>query len=262
MSTLKARAISFAVLVGVGSTGVLALIADAFVSPAQYEEIAADVGLTPEAVAIASGVQVLVLLAVAVAAGLYAAPRVGFDSHLVNRVVDETPLTPAIRAELGPAVGVGSAVGLLLLAAEVVAPEIPNGEAFEMTVELLLQSIPIRVLYGGITEELLLRWGVMAVVALVLWTATGRRGERPSAAIGWAAVTLAAVLFGVLHLPMAATIYGALTVEVVAFIVGANAVGGVGFGWLFWRYSLEAAMIAHAFAHVFAVTGWLGALLL
>jgi hypothetical protein len=33
-------------------------------------------------------------------------------------------------------------------------------------------------------------------------------------------------------------------------VVGANTVVGVLFGYLFWRYGLEAAIIAHAFAHV------------
>jgi membrane protease YdiL (CAAX protease family) len=262
VSRLRARLEQFAILTGIGSLGVLALVFDGLVAPSQYEDVAAEVGLSPELVLLASAVQVFVLLAAAVAAGLYAAPRVEFDSHLANRVVDGTPVAPKIRSELGSALGVGGAIGAMLLAAEVVAPEIPNGETGEMTVPLLLQSLPLRVFYGGITEELLLRWGVMAVVALLLWKVTGRRGDEPSAGVAWTAIAIAAVLFGVLHLPMAATIYGALTPAVVAFIVGANAVGGVAFGWLFWRYSLEAAMVAHAFAHVVAVTGWLVALLL
>jgi len=33
----------------------------------------------------------------------------------------------------------------------------------------LLASIPMRLLYGGITEEILLRWGVMAPIAFVCW---------------------------------------------------------------------------------------------
>ncbi|MDG5759025.1 CPBP family glutamic-type intramembrane protease [Natronococcus sp. A-GB1] len=257
MSRLKLRLGQFAVLVGAGSLGVLALVFDGVVDPSQYEAVAAEAGLSVETVLLASALQVLVLLAAAVAAGLYAAPRVGFDSHLANRVADGTPVASGIPPELRPSLGAGAAVGAMLLAIELVAPEIPNGEAWEMTVPALLQSLPLRLLYGGITEELLLRLGVMAVLALVLWTVTGRRGAEPSAGIAWAAIAIAAVL----HLPMAATIYGALSPAVVAFIVGANAVGGVAFGWLFWRYSLEVAMVAHAFAHVVAVAGWLVALL-
>jgi membrane protease YdiL (CAAX protease family) len=32
--------------------------------------------------------------------------------------------------------------------------------------------------------------------------------------------------------------------------VALNAIGGIVFGWLYWRRSLEAAMVAHASAHV------------
>ena len=41
----------------------------------------------------------------------------------------------------------------------------------------------------------------------------------------------------------------ALDANLVAFIVGANTVFGLLFGYLFWRYGLESAMVAHALAH-------------
>jgi len=40
----------------------------------------------------------------------------------------------------------------------------------------------MRLLYGGITEEILLRWGVMAPIAFVCWgleTGSGARRRRP-----------------------------------------------------------------------------------
>jgi hypothetical protein len=42
---------------------------------------------------------------------------------------------------------------------------------------------------------------------------------------------------------------GRLSRDVVAFVIGTNTVYGARFGYLFWRYGLEAAMIAHAAAH-------------
>lgn len=89
-----------------------------------------------------------------------------------------------------------------------------------------------------------------------------RSRDRPGAGVAWAAIVLSAVAFGIGHLPAATAIYGGLTGDVVTFIVGANAVAGVGFGWLYWRHSLEAAMIAHGLAHVVAVAAWTLLLLL
>jgi membrane protease YdiL (CAAX protease family) len=40
----------------------------------------------------------------------------------------------------------------------------------------------------------------------------------------------------------------------VAMVLVGNSLPGMLFGWLFWRRGLEAAMIAHALAHLFAVT--------
>ena len=50
-------------------------------------------------------------------------------------------------------------------------------------------------------------------------------------------------------MPAAAALLGTLSGDVVIFVIGANAVFGVLFGYLFWRYGLEAAMIAHGTAH-------------
>jgi len=252
---------SLAVLAGVGSLGLIALIVDGIINPTQYEELAAEAGISMEFLLLAAAVQVFILMGLAIVVGLWAAPKLGFESHLVSRVTDGQPLIPAVASEWKPALGVGGAIGALLVTAEAVAPEIPNGEAYEMTVELLVQSIPLRLFYGGITEELLLRWGVMSLIALLAWKVLGTRGKQPSEKVVWSAIIISAVLFGVAHLPMAANIYGALTTEVLLFIVGANTIGGIGFGWLFWRYSLEAAMVAHAFAHVVAVSVWVVLLL-
>ena len=41
-----------------------------------------------------------------------------------------------------------------------------------------------------------------------------------------------------------------LTAGLIMFVVGANTAFGVLFGYLFWRYGLEAAIFAHALSHV------------
>ena len=65
----------------------------------------------------------------------------------------------------------------------------------------------------------------------------------------WAAIIIAALAFGALHLPTVHAVT-ALTPAVVARTLVLNALGGVVFGWLFWRRGLEAAMIAQASAHL------------
>jgi membrane protease YdiL (CAAX protease family) len=113
-------------------------------------------------------------------------------------------------------------------------------------------------LYGGITEEVMLRWGMMTFIVWVIWRRFQKGRPHPSAGAVWAAILLAAVLFGIGHLPATAA-FAPLDGMLVVRTVALNALGGVLFGWLFWRRHLEAAMVAHASAHVgFALAGLVG----
>lgn len=191
------------------------------------------------------------LLAVAVVLGLVFAPRVGLRSHLVAWARGDGPLGAGLRRELPLAVGLGVAVGvslvvLDLLTAALLVPELadlawPAGRTLAVTLA--------GVLYGGITEELLLRWGIMSLLVWVLWRLAGRSRPRPTPALAWTAILLTAVAFGLLHLP-ALSAMAPLTAGLVARTVVLNAIGGAAFGWLFWRRSLESAMVAHAMTHV------------
>jgi membrane protease YdiL (CAAX protease family) len=89
----------------------------------------------------------------------------------------------------------------------------------------------------------------MSALALGGWVLAGRRGDAPGPGVAWAAIGVSAVLFGVGHLPALAQAVG-LTPALIARTVLLNAVAGVAFGWLYWRRSLEAAMVAHAAFHV------------
>lgn len=246
----------FGALFGLGFLGIIALLVTIVLFDPIYSEQAEQIGISLELLAIVSGVQSGLMLAVSVLTGLFLAPRLGFQSHVLNHVSNGTLLLPHVRSELIPALSGGLGIGVMLVLSEWLAPTLLN-EQTEMTIELLVQSILLQLLYGGITEELLLRWGMMTLVVFLLWEATGQRGEQPSSKIVWTAIVVAAGLFGVFHLPVAAPKYGVLTTEVIGYLIGLNANGGVVFGWLFWRHSLEAAMIAHGVGYVSAVSIWI-----
>jgi hypothetical protein len=116
-------------------------------------------------------------------------------------------------------------------------------------------TLLIGVFFGGVTEEIVMRWGLMSLLVFMLnwlrrWLAFGRIVvERPSPLIYWSSICLAALVFAAAHLPSAAAI-GPPTQAVIARVLLLNAVAGVLFGWLFWRYTLESAMVAHAALHV------------
>ncbi|WP_158058029.1 CPBP family intramembrane glutamic endopeptidase [Halorussus halophilus] len=208
-------------------------------------------------------VQPALLLALAVAVGTLLAPRVGLTSHVDERVRGGPSVLGSLREELLLAIGVGGLTFVAVVGGDVLfAPfvaeslEAATPVAQTQTISGLLASLPVRLFYGGITEELLLRWGVLTLFAWAIHAVLarfGNAGETLAPATAWVAIVLAALLFGVGHLPALASMVE-LTPALIVRTVALNAVAGIGFGWLYWRKSLEAAMVAHATFHVVLVS--------
>ena len=252
-----------AVLFGLGLLGVGALVATTYV---QYLG-RANLPVSPTVLALLAAVVPTVLLAVAVLLGTVLAPRVGFRSHVADRVATGSPVLPKLAAEWRVAAAVGVGLGAVVLLLDFGFQSAFGGVTTTSTVSsnavlVLLGSIPLRVLYGGITEELLLRWGFMSLVVWLLWNASGFVRRRraagdgaspptapaPTSTVVWAGILTAAVAFGAGHLPTLFAL-GSTSLPVVLRTVLLNAILGVGFGWLFWRRSLEAAMLGHVAFH-------------
>ena len=197
------------------------------------------------AVVLLSGLQTAVLLALAVAVGVWLAPRVGLRAPVVSSWLVGQPIGPALRTQYLPGI-LGGVVGAAWLwALSQVAPAAlqPSDPASAM-------PLVVKLLYGGITEELLVRWGVMTLVLWAGWRVLQRGQGRPANALVAAAVLSSAMLFALGHLPAAQAMAGELTAPVVAFVLVGNAVFGLVAGWLFARHGLEAAIIAHMLAHL------------
>lgn len=112
------------------------------------------------------------------------------------------------------------------------------------------------VIYGGVIEEVMLRLFWMTLVVFVLWKVFDRKNARPSTAILITANIIAALLFAAGHLPATATMLGLSPMIVFrCFLLN----GGIGllFGWLYRKYGLRYAMIAHGCCHIVSKLIWI-----
>lgn len=197
-------------------------------------------GLTPmafAAITIASGTM---LGALASIVGLWLGPRTGLGAPLLADLVRGRIDRVAWRRALAVAVPAGAGLAAVVVAVDVaLAPFLPA----TTSVSAPLPARYLASLYGAINEELLLRLGLLTAVAWVLALATGARAPlRP--ALLWTATLVAAIGFGVAHLPAVAAVV-TLDGVVVARTIGLNALLGTAFGVLYWRHGLGAAMAAH-----------------
>ena len=103
--------------------------------------------------------------------------------------------------------------------------------------------------YGGIAEEIQLRLLVMSLFAWLGSFISKTSEGKPTSAIFWIANILAAILFGLGHLPATAALIP-LTPLVITRAIVLNGLGGIAFGYLYWKRGLESAMIAHFSADI------------
>ena len=193
-------------------------------------------------------VQTLALIAIAAAGGTALAPRVGFGAPFFEALVSGEPLWPALQPQLLPALGLSVAGALLFLAAYYGFFARRLDPESMRSLEEMRNRIGIwgRVLYGGIVEEVLMRWGLMTVL---VWLGALLVGE-PSAGVIWAAILLSGILFGVGHAPGYLNVGARPTPMFFAATIFLNLWAGTIFAWLYWHYGLEAAMIGHALFHL------------
>lgn len=193
----------------------------------------------------------LPLFALLAALGLWLGGKVGLGAPMLRAWLSGDPQAPrAFRAALPLAIVLGAGAGVAIIALDVFAfgPFMPaslraaGGGVAPAAWQGLLAS-----LYGGINEELLLRLGLMT---LLVWLgALVTRTDQPGPVVAWTANILAAILFGLGHLPATAALVPLSAFWVVRAIL-LNGLAGVAFGWLYWRKGILLAMAAHFSADI------------
>lgn len=193
-----------------------------------------------------SVLQTLVLVGIATAVGLWLGPTVGLGAPLLRAWLAGDANAPRqFRASLPLAAALGLASGIAIVVLDVFAfaPYLRGALPAATPKEPDAWRGLLASLYGGIDEELLLRLGFMTLLAW-LGSKVSRANGPPSSGVMWTANILAALLFGVGHLPATAAVLPLTWVVVVRAIV-LNGLGGVVFGWLYWRRGMLSAMASH-----------------
>lgn len=202
-----------------------------------------------ETLQIVTAAQSVVLILFAAAMGSLLSFKVGLRAPAISAILTRGNVYDALRPQLLPGV-IGGVIGaLVILGFHAFAPA-------DLAAIQSKSSIPLiaRVLYGGITEEVLVRWGLMTFFVWGGWRLLQRGNGVPSANVIWIAIWISALLFGISHVPSVAAAMVTIPGAVVAYITVGNAMFGVVAGYLFWRYGLEAAVTAHILAHIVAYT--------
>ncbi|MDA5111037.1 CPBP family intramembrane glutamic endopeptidase [Brevibacillus thermoruber] len=201
-------------------------------TPEMEREIVAKLG-SKNVMIIVAMLQTAVLAGIATMAGLWASPKVGLNKPFMYN-----------RKSIAAAVAIGLLSACLIAIPEklVFAEALGLDEKFAFSWLYFLGSV----LYGGIIEEILLRFGLMT---LIIWIASKMTRSANSNGIYIAGIVVAALLFAAGHLPATAQMLGVSPLSVTRTLL-LNFLPGIGYGYLYWKHGLAYAMLGHISTHV------------
>lgn len=206
--------------------------------------------ITP-ALKLLSLIQPAVILSVAVLVGVSLASKVGLSSPAAEAAASGGNSVSAFKPQIIPGI-VGGLVGgvAVVLIATMSKPFLSPQVVARIGEFGKFIPLPTRLLYGGITEEVLLRWGLMTLLVWVAWRLFQKGQDKPKPALFVSAILISSLVFGIGHLPVAFMLFPEPTLALTLFVITGNSAFGLIAGYLYWKKGLESAMVAHMLAHV------------
>lgn len=198
-------------------------------------------------VVIVSIVQSVIMFAVAVFIGIKLYKKVNFSLPILEGIIEKKSVNISWKKFLTTSVGSGLLVAIIILILEYFFVMMGS------SISLYKSSVPVwwkgllGAIYGGIGEELLLRFCLMT--AFVWVVSKFQKKENPTSKVVWVGIVIIAVIFGLLHLPVTAAMT-TITPLIIARAILLNGIGGIVFGYLYWKKGLESAIIAHFSADI------------
>lgn len=171
------------------------------------------------------------------------APKVGLRSLVYEKTDWKRSVAKDFKKALPVAILSGVGLGVFFIGFDFwMAPVLEfTGQIQAPTISSFLMAL----LYGGIAEELMLRFGFMTLL-VYLFTRFGKSTSTVPYAL---AIFISAFLFALGHYGATAAVTE-MTSLVWFRMLLLNGLGGIVFGWLYYKHHLEAAIVSHMSAHV------------
>jgi membrane protease YdiL (CAAX protease family) len=236
-----------AILFVLGFAGVLSSLTMEIILP---PEVAAELEaqFSPTQIKFLMLVNPSIFLIAALAMGAFLKEHTTLKSPLLEQLIKRDQRLAIFPILYHGLIG-GILAGLLMVGtATAFAPFLTN--EFAELDKMVNPGLLARFLFGGITEEILLRYGLMTLFVWIGIKVFGKEKVAPY----WIGIALSSILFAIGHFPVVFQTLGNPPPLLLTYILIGNSIGGFIFGWLYWKKGLEAAFIAHIFTHVVIVS--------
>ena len=188
--------------------------------------------------------QSIILFLIVILLGLIISKKIGFGTPIIEGFFQKKNIIPQIKSISGISIIFGLIVGFLIVIGDYIFGLIGSTDLTQiMEIPPPWQGFLVS-FYGGINEEILLRLFFMSLLIFIFSKIRKSDLKKPGPIIIWIAIILSSVLFGLAHIPIAASITK-ITPVYIARALLLNGIGGIAYGWLYWKKGLESSIIAH-----------------
>lgn len=193
-------------------------------------------------------IQSFVLIAILLFVGLKLSKKLGLKIPILESYITKQKIDINVKATIKISILLGCLTGVTIILLDFLF--------IKLGVNVMGQtSIPIwqgflASFYGGISEEIIMR---LFFMTFILWLISKLIKVKTEIVkndlLVWSAIIVASILFGIGHLPVTAVLTTISPLVILRALL-LNGVGGIIFGWLYWKKGLEFAMIAHFSADI------------
>ena len=110
--------------------------------------------------------------------------------------------------------------------------------------------------YGGVLEEIMMRWFLMSLLIFIIWKLFFRKEEAAPKGVMIGVNIVVALLFAAGHLPTTAMTMG-ITPLILVRCFSLNSLAGLICGHLYMKHGIQYAMLSHAGFHILWKIFWI-----
>ena len=189
------------------------------------------------------------LFAVLTFIGLKLSGNLGFQMPILEKFVAKEKIDFNAGSIIKTSVLLGSLTGIAIISFDFIISQFGLESIFKEISVPIWQGF-LASFYGGISEEIVMRLFFMTFIVWLLSKIIKPKAKIiENNLIVWTAIIIAALLFGVGHLPITSELV-TITPLIIFRALLLNGIAGIVFGWLYWKKGLESAMIAHFSADI------------
>jgi hypothetical protein len=222
----------------------------AYLSTSEYEAIAGELPFPIEVLSLITSIQLFVMIFVLAFLGIKLARRTGFSFSLLASLLQKGEKMVFNRKSFFLSIFFGVITGFIIVGSDKFYFQHMIPELGHTVPQFSFLGLITGVLSGGVFEEVLLRLFFMSLLVWIFHQIFTRKNKCIPMWNYWISLILAALVFAAGHLPITSMLFGELNGMIVFRCFLLNGIGGLFFGYLYWKKGFEYGVIAHMFTHI------------